>query len=121
MLLRSTFDPGWQVKVDGRVVEPQMVAPSFVGAPVPPGRHTAAFRYRPFPRYDILFAIGVVTVFGLWAFSAFVVNRELGAEVRHRAERRRGSLIVPGVGPELGPRMRPVTARDSDAAAAHDG
>ena len=74
VLLRSTFDPAWQVKVDGRVVEPQMVAPSFVGAAVPPGRHTVAFRYRPFPRYDLLFAIGVVTVFGLWAFSAFVVN-----------------------------------------------
>lgn len=83
VLLRSTFDPGWQVKVDGRVVEPQMVAPSFVGAPVPPGTHTVAFRYQPFPRYDLLFAIGVVTVFGLWAFSAFVVNP--------RARRRRAN------------------------------
>jgi Bacterial membrane protein YfhO len=98
VLLRSTFDPGWQVKVDGREVEPQMVAPSFVGAPVPPGRHTVAFRYRPFARYDVLFAIGVVTVFGLWAFSAFVVNPR--ARRRREADALGQYLRVPGVGLE---------------------
>jgi hypothetical protein len=74
VLLRSSFDPRWKVKVDGERVDTQMVAPSFVGAAVRPGRHTVAFRYQPFPRYDLLFAMGVLAFFGLWVVSAFVVN-----------------------------------------------
>jgi hypothetical protein len=66
VILRSSFDPRWEVTVDGVSVPPEMVAPSFVGATVPAGEHTVAFRYRPFPRYDLLFAIGALTFLGLW-------------------------------------------------------
>jgi len=102
VILRSTFDPRWEVTVDGNVVEPQMLAPSFVGAPVPPGRHTVAFRYRPFPRYDVLFAIGVVAVLGLWIVSAFVIDP------RTRRRRAQDDLMrmygrVPGAGRRQNP------------------
>ncbi|MEX2421322.1 MAG: hypothetical protein WD670_05830, partial [Actinomycetota bacterium] len=66
VILRSSFDPRWEVTVDGVSVPPEMVAPSFVGATVPAGEHTVVFRYRPFPRYDLLFAIGALTFVGLW-------------------------------------------------------
>jgi hypothetical protein len=65
-LLRSSFEPRWEATVDGEPVTPQMVAPSFVGVPVPAGTHHVEFRYRSFPRYDLLFAIGAATLLALW-------------------------------------------------------
>lgn len=92
VILRSTFDPRWEVTVDGVAVERQMLAPSFVGGAVPPGRHTVAFRYRTFPRYDLLFAIGALTLLGLWVISAFVVDprarRRVGANLGRKTPRR---------------------------------
>jgi hypothetical protein len=66
VILKSSFDPRWQVTVDGVALAPQMVAPSFVGRTIPAGRHTIVFRYEPFPRYDVLFAVGAVAFVGLW-------------------------------------------------------
>lgn len=65
VLLETSFDPRWQVTVDGLPVRPWMVAPSFVGALVPPGRHRVAFVYEPFPRYDVMFAIGALALAAL--------------------------------------------------------
>ncbi|HEY7659162.1 MAG TPA: DUF6541 family protein [Actinomycetota bacterium] len=67
VMLKTSFDPRWRVTVDGRVVEPQMIAPSFVGASVPAGDHVVTFEYEPFPRYDVLLLIGGLTLVGLWA------------------------------------------------------
>jgi len=66
VILKSSFDPRWQVIVDGVPLAPQMVAPSFVGRTVPAGPHTVVFRYQPFPYYDVLFAIGALAFIGLW-------------------------------------------------------
>jgi len=66
VILKSSFDPRWQVRIDGVPLAPQMVAPSFVGRTVPAGTYSVEFRYRPFPRYDLLFAIGAVAFAGLW-------------------------------------------------------
>jgi hypothetical protein len=65
VVLRASFDPRWRVTVDGEPVTPQMIAPSLVGAPVPSGRHTVAFRYAPFPRYDALLLVGLLTILAL--------------------------------------------------------
>jgi hypothetical protein len=65
VLLKATFDPRWQVVVDGRPAEAQMVAPSFVGVEVSPGRHSVEFRYVPVGSYGWLLALGVVTLVGL--------------------------------------------------------
>jgi hypothetical protein len=65
VILEASFDNRWRVTVDGQEVEPQMFAPGIVGRLVPPGRHEVAFEYVPFPRYDLLLAIGVVTFLAL--------------------------------------------------------
>jgi hypothetical protein len=65
VMLKASFDPRWTVEVDGVQLPPQMVAPSFVGREVPAGSHSVVFRYRPFPRYDVLFAAGALVLIGL--------------------------------------------------------
>lgn len=65
VILKASFDNRWRVTVDGLEVPGQMFAPSLVGTVVPPGRHEIAFEYVPFPRYDLLLAIGVATFAGL--------------------------------------------------------
>lgn len=65
VLLKTSFDPRWQVRVDGEPAAPQMIAPSFVGVTVPSGRHAVAFVYEPFPRYDVLLLLGGATLLGL--------------------------------------------------------
>ena len=42
-----------------------MIAPSLVGAPLTPGRHTVAFVYRPYPGYWALLLIGGLGLAGL--------------------------------------------------------
>jgi hypothetical protein len=66
VVLKTSFDPRWQVTVDGEPVQPHMMAPSFVGASVPEGRHVVTFTYEPFPRYDVMLVIGGLTLVGLW-------------------------------------------------------
>jgi hypothetical protein len=75
VLLKSSFDPRWQVIVDGVSTSPAMVAPSFVGVEVSAGSHEVTLRYRPFPRYDVLFAIGLLAFLGLW-FGQRTVTRK---------------------------------------------
>ena len=65
VMLKTSFDPRWQVILDGVPQGPQMIAPSFVGREVPAGRHTVRFVYEPFPRYDVMLLIGLLTLIGL--------------------------------------------------------
>ena len=65
VVLKTSFDPRWQVTIDGEPAEPQMIAPSFVGRAVPAGRHEVVFSYEPFPRYDALLLIGALTFIAL--------------------------------------------------------
>ena len=48
VMLKASFDPRWQVTIDGIPVEPEMIAPSFVGRMVPAGEHVVRFVYEPF-------------------------------------------------------------------------
>jgi hypothetical protein len=74
VVLKSSFDPRWQVIVDGVPSTPEMVAPSLVGRTVPPGPHTVQFRYQPFPSYDVLLSIGGLAFVALW-FGQVLVTR----------------------------------------------
>ena len=78
VILKATFDPRWTVEVDGEALTPQMVAPSFVGRQVPAGRHSIVFAYQPFPRYDVLFAVGILT------FVALLLAPRWSPRGRHR-------------------------------------
>ena len=62
VMLKESYDPHWTATVDGKPVKPQMLAPSFVGVPVPAGDHMVAFSYRSTSSYPALFGIGVLTL-----------------------------------------------------------
>ena len=62
VLLSASYDPGWQVLVDGRPATTEMVAPALLGVRVEPGVHTVRFVYRGFPDYPQLFGLGAVAV-----------------------------------------------------------
>jgi hypothetical protein len=47
VVLKSTFDPGWQAFVDGRRAPTQYVGPAFVAVNVSSGDHIITFRYEP--------------------------------------------------------------------------
>ena len=93
VILKVSFDPRWQVRIDGIPLEPQMVAPSFVGRTVPAGTHSVEFRYRPFPRYDLLFGLGALAFAGLWFGPGMV------AGARSRRRRRPGKTEDEAPGP----------------------
>jgi hypothetical protein len=65
VLLKATYDPRWHASVDGVDVSTAMVAPSFVGVPIPAGRHSIVFEYHPYPYYWLLIAIGLFTQLAL--------------------------------------------------------
>ena len=73
------------VTVDGIPVEPEMIAPSFVGRTVPAGEHVIRFVYEPFPRYDLLLLFGAATLVGLAVLPGMRKRRGMGP----RHERRR--------------------------------
>lgn len=62
VLLSASYDPGWQVTVDGRPATTEMVAPALVGVRVERGVHTVRFVYRGFPDYPQLLLLGAVTL-----------------------------------------------------------
>jgi hypothetical protein len=65
VLLKASFDPGWQVTVDGQAATTEMVAPALVGVTVAPGYHTIVFTYKGSSSYPLLFAIALVTLVGV--------------------------------------------------------
>lgn len=66
VLLKASFDPGWQVFVDGARRPPVMVAPSFVGVDIPAGSHTVLFQYRSYTSYPALFLVSGLVLVGFW-------------------------------------------------------
>jgi hypothetical protein len=67
LVLKESFDPRWRVTIDGHDADPQMVAPSFVGRELDPGRHVVVMQYVPYPAYWLLFLVSIGTVVVLWA------------------------------------------------------
>ncbi len=67
VLLRSSFDPGWSVTVDGEPAKTEMVAPALVGVAVAPGEHSVVFQFKGYSSYPMLFVTGLLTliVFGI--------------------------------------------------------
>jgi Bacterial membrane protein YfhO len=65
VMLKATYDPRWHVTVDGKPAKTQMLAPSFVGVPVPAGQHRIAFRYVPYGYYWELLTVGGLALIAL--------------------------------------------------------
>ncbi len=82
VLLKSSFDPGWSVEVDGKSATPQMIGPSFVGVEVPSGRHDVRFVYRVISYHWILFLLAALTLMALVfrdrIAARFAVRRGMG-------------------------------------------
>ncbi len=89
VVLSASFDPGWTVRVDGRQVRVDMVAPALPAVRVGPGVHTITFSYGGFGLYDPLVGLLVLTVIVL------VVVGPLDGWDRIRGRRRRGSTPGP--------------------------
>ncbi len=65
VVLSSSFDPGWTVRVDGRPARVDMLAPALPAVAVGPGRHVVTFAYAGFGRYPELFALGALALAAL--------------------------------------------------------
>lgn len=76
VLLKSSFDPGWHVEVDGRPASTEMVAPALVGVEVGPGRHTVSFTYVGYGGYPFFFVLTALTL--LWLLARPFVARRVG-------------------------------------------
>ncbi|HEY5111014.1 MAG TPA: hypothetical protein VII67_01655 [Acidimicrobiales bacterium] len=74
VLLKSSFDPGWTVTVDGETVTPEMIAPALVGVTVSAGRHVVVFQFKGYSSYPLLFIISFLTLVG-FGFAAFLWRR----------------------------------------------
>jgi hypothetical protein len=62
VVLSASFDPGWQVVVDGRAAAPVMVAPALVAVRVGPGIHRVAFHYVGFVYYMPLLLLAALAL-----------------------------------------------------------
>jgi len=60
LVLSASYDPGWQVTVDGKLAKPFMVAPALVAVPITKGRHDVEFRYVGYKNYPLLLVLGAV-------------------------------------------------------------
>jgi hypothetical protein len=64
VVLSASFDPGWDVTVDGRRRATEMIAPALVAASEPAGTHRVVFRYRGYRGYPLLLALAALVLIG---------------------------------------------------------
>jgi hypothetical protein len=83
VLLKASFDPGWTVRVDGVIAQPEMIAPAYIGVTVRPGTHSVVFQYKGYRDYPLLFGIAVLTIL-LFLLGPWIWKRA--------STRRRGAL-----------------------------
>jgi hypothetical protein len=69
VMLSASFDPGWQVTVDGHPQPIEMLAPAVVGVKVSAGIHRVEFTYRGFSLYPELMVSGFIAVLVLLALT----------------------------------------------------
>jgi hypothetical protein len=67
VILKASYDPGWQAFVDGKKRPTEMVAPALVGVEVGPGRHLVRFRYVAYAGYPALLGLAGLSAAGLAA------------------------------------------------------
>ncbi len=87
VILKATYDPRWQVTVDGRRAPAYMVVPGFVAVTVTPGRHTVIFQYMSYSHYGVLLGVGALTLIML-AFGPRLWRAKARGLVRRRTSLR---------------------------------
>ncbi|HEY6473164.1 MAG TPA: hypothetical protein VIY26_09750 [Acidimicrobiales bacterium] len=86
VVLSASFDPGWQVTVDGHPEPTVMVAPAVVGVDVGPGVHTVKFSYGGYGSYTLLFVLAILV------FVALAVGPSLWVVWRRRRDGGRSTV-----------------------------
>jgi uncharacterized membrane protein YfhO len=86
VVLSASYDPGWQVTVDGHPEPTVMVAPAVVGVDVGPGVHTVKFSYGGYGSYTLLFVLAILV------FVALAVGPSLWVVWRRRREGGRSTV-----------------------------
>lgn len=86
-LFRMSFHPGWQARLDGQPVATMMLAPSYLGVAVPPGKHRLTLGYRAPAWGSWLLAFGCLVL-----VAAFLIERRL---VQREQSRRMARAAVP--------------------------
>ena len=79
-VLKASYHGGWKAYVDGKAVPVGMVAPSFVGVPVPAGQHTLEFRFESQDHHLALILLGLLALIALG-----VLERRWGGSRGRRA------------------------------------
>jgi hypothetical protein len=65
VMLKESFAPHWRATVDGKPVKTAMLAPSFIGVPIPAGTHDVVFQYHSDTKYPLYAAFGVLVLLGI--------------------------------------------------------
>jgi len=68
VVLSASFDPGWQVTVDGRKAAPVMLAPALVGVHLGPGTHLVVFTYAGFDYYPLLMIVSGLVLLAFFLY-----------------------------------------------------
>jgi hypothetical protein len=66
VLLKTAYDPGWRITVDGASTPSMMVLPGLLGVRVSDGSHRLTFHYQSFGGYPELFALALLGLLGVW-------------------------------------------------------
>jgi uncharacterized membrane protein YfhO len=82
VVLSASYDPGWQVTVDGHRRATEVVAPALVATGVPAGTHTVSFRYAGYGGYPWLFALAVLALLAIATGER--LTRRTGSSSRQR-------------------------------------
>jgi len=85
VMLKESYSPRWTATVDGVPVKTAMLAPSYVGVPVPAGDHFVVFQYKPISHYPLYFVIGLFTLLAL-IFGPIVWRRYRRSRARSEPE-----------------------------------
>jgi hypothetical protein len=85
VVLSASFDPGWQITVDGSPASPLMVAPALVAVRVGPGTHRVEFRYVGYAGYPVLLILSALVLIGaLVADRWWQARQSVGSTARGR-------------------------------------
>lgn len=103
VVLSASYDPRWEVTVDGTARPVEMLAPALPAVRVGAGEHQIQFRYIPVGGYWLRFAFGVLLLFGV----RYAAGRWADGSPRTGAE----PIGVPS--PQRGGTTREVSAEGS--------
>ena len=87
VMLKESYAPHWRATVDGKPVKTAMLAPSFVGVPVPQGTHDVVFQYHSDTKYPEYVAVGLLTLLGTRVRTLDLASLPAA---RHHARREQG-------------------------------